>query len=604
MSDDDFDPDQYLNELASQRAGVPSKGVPPMLARPEETPSSAGLPDYAHDPVPPHRAPGARAAIGKVMAEPGFDAKTPDEQRSAIIDAVHSVTRSVGEGANAVVNGAASAIPFGRITGAALASAPVVGNGQGFRQNYDAIGNEQAQSAADHPFLDGLGKVGGGLATVAASGGLGAAGVAPALAPTVGQATLRAAAPVALNAAAGGAQAAAGAAAEGADSNEVFQRGLTGATAGAALGTAAPLVASGVGKLFQGAVNRSDERMLAQVGDGATKKMRDKLNEKADDLIDLIRSTPALKSTYKDPAAFTAAARQELSANGTTLDKIYNAADAGKPLDVSKAAAELQSLQQRFNGRLAGKEIAVALNPTIEKLVDRATTPGAPAVTSRELREEITRLQGVAFDRTASAQPTPAREAAAHAAGVLKDVLEKHVEENLPGQLSQVQKLNSDQTVLMRIKAAADYKANAAPNQNGTRLSKIVHGAVNVGAGAAGAGEIVHGLMTGEPGKVAAGVATAVAPKVIGAVGKAADEGLAAVGRSSGVKGAPISNLAQRLAATTNPAEAQTTLMDHVFGGSPAKPAAGPKKPRVFGLQGEPPGPAPRSFGLPDEAAP
>jgi hypothetical protein len=480
-----FDPDDFLASYDAQPA---KEGVPPMLARP----NAGNVPDYTHDPVPPHQANDARGAIAQAMAQPGFDAQPPEQQRSAIIDAIHSVTRKAADAGNAVVNGAASAIPFGRITGAALASAPAIGNGQGFRQNYDAIGNEQAASAAAHPFYDGLGKAAGGLATVAASGGLGAPAAAPALAPTVGQATARAIAPVAINAAAGGAQAAGTAVAEGADAGDVFERGLTGATAGAAVGTAAPLVIGGVGKLFQGAVNRSDERLLSQVGDGATKKMRDKLNEKADDLINLIRTTPALKASYKDPAAFTAAARQELSSNGTALDKIYNAADAGKPLDVSKAAAELQSLQQRFNGRLAGKEIAVALNPTIEKLVDRATTPGAAQVTSRELREEITRLQGVAFDRTASAQPTPARDAAAHAAGVLKDVLERHVEENLPGQLTQVQKLNSDQTVLMRIKAAADYKANAAPNQNGTRLSKVMHGAVNAGPPRPGRG-VAHG---------------------------------------------------------------------------------------------------------------
>jgi hypothetical protein len=33
------------------------------------------------------------------------------------------------------------------------------------------------------------------------------------------------------------------------------------------------------------------------------------------------------------------------------------------------------------------------------------------------------------------------------------------------------------------------------------------------------------------------------------------------------VKGAPITALAQRLTATTNPAEVNTTLMDHIFGG-------------------------------------
>lgn len=583
-----FDPDEFLAAYDAQPA---AEGVPPVLARP----NAGNVPNYTHDPVPPDSAQAVRAAISQAMAQPGFDAQHPDEQRNAIIEAVHSVTRKAADVGNAFVNGAASAVPFGRISGAALASAPVIGNGQSFRQNYDGLQAGDAQSRADHPLVSALGSAAGGLATIGASGGLSAPAAA---APVLGNVAARAAAPVAANTAIGGVQGAADAAAEGGDAREMFNRGLRGATAGAALSTAAPIVAKGVGDLFTGAATRSNARMLKEVGDGAPRVARFKVNEKGDELVDLIRRTPALEKTYKNPAQFAGAAEKQLSANGSRLDEIYGAADQGGKIDPAQAHAAILKLQQQIGGDLSKGEIADALEPTISKLDKRAQT--MRPIGSRELRAEVTRLQDIANKKGPGAEKTEVQTAAGMAANALKDVLEAHVEKNLPGQLEAVKSLNADQTLLSRIKGASSYKAMNRPNENTSRLAEIGKGIVSHGAHAAGVGGAVHGAMTGSAPEIAAGVATAVAPHVLPAVGRGLDEGLAKVARASGVTAEPVVGLARRLTATTNPAEAATAIADHIFGSSPAA-SAGPKKPYKFGLQDEA-APAPRTFGLPDEA--
>ncbi len=635
---DDFDPDAYLSELAVSRAkGIPAQpGTPPGIAAPDTTKNAAQLPDYAHDPVPPGKTADVRAAITQLTASPGFDNLPPDEQRKQIIDAVHGVTRQDDGPATpgflgTLVHSAGKAVPFGHQTGAALASMPVIGNGRTYRDNYDALERDTAAGVAAHPVAGVLGTTAGIGATIAASGGLGGGAAAPALAPTVGQATARAAAPLAVNTLAGGAQGAADAASEGRDASEVGSRALAGATSGAALSTLVPAASQAIGKIFSGAIKRSDERMLSDAGDVATKKMRDKINEKADETVALLLRKPDVRGALTTPAHLVAATEDHLTTNGVRLNKIYDAADKiHGTIDGGRLAAAVGDVQKRLGGRLATKEIAAALDPTISKLADES----GRGISGAEIREEISRLQGIAFDRSITAPPTSARAAAGLAAGKLKDLLEDHVQEasrtaraaaehaagpgtpglvptgaiGAPGarpgglspaqlhqiadelDMSTVRSLNSDQTVLMRLKKAAEYRANAAPNQQGTRLSKIAAGVVTHGSHAVGAGEIVHGLATGDMAGVAKGVATAVAPHVIPPAVRGIDEGISNVGRATAdvrAAHAPgVERLSQKLVGINNHGAATQALMEHVFGEGPKDPADAEPFPEFGGPAG------------------
>ncbi len=616
-----FNPDEYLSNLAIERAkGEPAAvGTPPGIAAPDPTKNAAQLPDYAHDPIPAGKTEDVRQAIQGVMASDGFHNQAPDAQRKAIIDAVHTVTRQQDETpsfARSLVNSAGAAVPFGHTTGAALASLPLVGNGRGFRDNYDALERDTAAGEAAHPVAGVLGRTAGMGLTTLASGGFGAPGAAGAAtaAPTVAQATTRAAAPLVTNTALGASQGAVEAASEGKDLGEVGDRALAGATGAAAFSTAVPAASKALGKMFAGAVKRSDERMLSDAGDVATKKMRDKINEKADETVALLLRKPDVRGVLQKPAHLVAATEDHLTTNGTRLNKIYDAADRiNGEVSADRLTSALVDAKRLVGKRLATKEVAAALQPTIAKLAGE----GDRAVSGAEIREEISRLQGIAFDRSITAPPTSARTAAGIAAGKLKDLLEDHVQAAsqtaraaaehaggpgtpgpvpagavgrpgggasslTPAQLHQiadeldigtVKALNSDQTVLMRLKKAAEYRANAAPNQKGTRLSKIAAGVVTHGAHAVGAGEIAHGLASGDVAGVAKGLATAVAPHVIPPVTRAVDEGLARVGRATagaGAKYAPgVERLSQRLANIDNHPAATQALMEHVFGGAP-----------------------------------
>ncbi len=616
-----FDPDAFLSKLAVERAsGTPAAvGTPPGIAAPDTSQNSAQLPNYAHDPVPPEKVPAVREAIARAIAANGFDALHPDAQRGAIIDAVHGVTRApeqAPEGPGfleSLVNSAGRAVPLGHQSGALMET---IAHGGNFTDNYNALEARTDAGEAAHPVAGIAGRTAGGLATMAATGGLG--GVA-AGAPAAAPALARAAAPLTANAVAGGVQGAADAASEGADAEETFQRGLAGATVGAGIATAIPAASKALGKLFAGALKRSDERILSDAGDVATKKMRDKINEKADDVIDLVRRTPGLRETLTTPSHFVAAAEEHLSANGTRLNKIYDAADKiNGMVDGARLASVVTEAQQRAQGRLATKEVAAALQPTVDKLAGES----GRGISGAEIREEISRLQGVAFDRSPGAAPTPTRAAAGLAAGKLKDLLEEHVHaasETVrsaaghaagttpglvptssalgpaggatgglsPAQLHQmadelnvatVKSLNSDQTVLMRLKKAAEYRASVAPNQQGTRLSKVAHAVVTHGAHVGGAGEIVHGLATGDTASVVKGVAIAAAPHVIPPMARAVDEGIASTARALNGTQPAATGLVQKLSATNDAGGKTAVLMDHIFGGrkDDTKPAAAP----------------------------
>lgn len=555
-----FDPDKFLADYDAQPA---AEGVPPMLARP----NAGNVPNYtadvppapAHDEVKPGQAGAVRTAIAAAMAKPGFAEMPPAAKQNAVIEAVHAVTRAAG-----------AAIPLGHVAGAALETMPVIGNGRPFADNLNALDQGAADSAAAHPVASMLGTTAGLGATVAASGGFLSPG---ATAPVAGPSLARLVAPVAENAAIGGTQGAAETAARGGDANDVLREAGNGALAGATVGAAIPAAGAAGGKALLGAVNRSDARMLSEVGDGAPKVTRFKLNEKGNDVVDLIRRTPALEKTWKNPAEFTSAAKTELGKNGRELDSIYEASDKGGKIDPGTAVAALTRVQQTIGKNLSGEEVASALQPTIDKL-DRRATKMQP-IGAAELRSEITRLQDIAFHKGPGAETTTVQNAAAASANALKDVLEKHVEANLPGQLDRVRALNSDQTVLARIKGAAEYKALNKPNDNTSRLTKAVHGAVNYGAGAIGAGTLAHGVMSGSPAEIAAGAVEAVAPHVIPPAVRGVDETLAKVGRSAGItRTESLAPLTQRLTMAKDPGQVKNELLAHVFGDKPASSGA------------------------------
>jgi len=582
-----FDPDAFIASYDAQPA---TAGVPPLLARP----NAGNVPDYtSHDDVAPGQAQAVRMAIGQLMVSPGFDSKPPAEQRELIIDAVHGITRQADPrpqpaGGRALPPDPQPAGPVNTL--GKLGPLPVASTARLI--DYEDP-TQVAARDANKAFLGAAGSmVGGGLAGTAAA-------AAPGVRALVNGAKLL---PRMAGGAIEGAASGVGAATGGKLAQGETPTGgelAAGAGAGAALGAAIPAAAAGVNGLLRGAMNASDESLLSKLGDGATKKMRDKINEKADETVNLIRSTPALKAAYKDPASFARATTAELGNNGKALDTIYDAADKGSPFDPAKALGQLQALQQQHNSRLAGKEIATELQPTIDKLMDRATTPGAPPISSRELREEISRLQDIAFDRSAAAKSSDAQKAAARAAGVLKDALEAHVDANLPGQGDAVRKLNADQTVLARLKKAAEYQALAVPHQEGTRLSKIGKGVATAVSHAGGGAAAVHGAMTGNTAEMAAGLAAAVAPAALGAGRRAATEAVAAAGRV-GVGASPeTTRLAQRLATVTDRGAAASAIADHVFGGGPPATAPETRVPKTFGLPDEPGEEKKQPFGLP-----
>jgi len=519
-----------------------------------------GLPDYANDPIPPApphdevkpgQAAQVRTAIADAMAKPGFAELPPAQKQNAIIEAVHAVTRAAG-----------AAVPLGHVVGAGLETLPVVGNGHTFHENLDALDQGAADARAAHPVASTIGTTLGLGATVAASGGFMAPG---STAPVAGPSLARLVAPVGENAAIGGVQNATETAARGGDAGDVLRAGGDGALAGAALGAAVPAAGALAGKTLVGAVNRSDNRMLKEVGDGAPKVQRFKLNERGDDVVDLIRRTPELEKTYKKPSEFAGAAVRLLGKNGGELDSIYEAADKGGKIGADQAVKAVQSVQANVGSTLAGEEVAAAMKPTLDKLQRRADK--MQPIGGSELRAEVTRLQNIANAKGPTAPPTEVQKAAGAAANALRDVLEKHVETNLPGQLQRVQQLNGDQTLLSRIKGAAEYKAMNRPNENTSRLAEIGKGVVTHGAHTAGLGEAVHGAMSGSVPEIAAGVATAVAPHVIPPVARAADEALAKMGRAAGQsRTAPVGGLIERISQAKNPGQVHSELMSHIFG--------------------------------------
>ncbi len=552
------------DDITAFMRGIPAaEGVPPMLARP----NAGNVPDYTseppppavHDEVQPHQAAAVRQEVKQVMDAPGFSALPPKAQQSAIIDAIHAVTRAAG-----------AAIPFGHVTGAALSTMPVIGNGRSFRDNLDGLDQDAAASAAAHPIASTIGTTLGLGATVAASGGLAAPGTTmPAASPSLA----RMVAPVAENAALAGGQNAVETAARGGDAGDVLREGANGAMAGAALGMGVPAAGAALDRTMVGAMNRSDARMAREIGDGAPAVIRRKINDRGDDVVDLVRRTPALEKAHGKPSEFAAAAGTELGKNGRELDSIYEAADKGGKIDPATAQKAVTAIQQHIGSSLAGEEVATALQPTIDKLARRADK--AQPIGSAELRAEVTRLQDIAFKKGPGADTTAVQDAAKAAAGALKDVLEQHVETNLPGQLGRVQQLNNDQTLLSRIKGAADFKAVNGPNENASRLSKIGHGVVNYGAAAAGAGTLAAGVMKGSTPEIVRGVAEAVAPHVIRAGAKAADEAIASAGRSLGLtRTEAVGPLTQRLVQAKNPGQLKNELMGHIFGDKPPEPGA------------------------------
>jgi len=595
-----FDPDAFLSKLAVERAkGQPAAvGVPPMLARPEATPNAAGLPDYAHDPVPPHQVDDVRAAIANTIGAEGFDNQHPDDQRKQIIDAVHGVTRKPPGFLESLVHSAGSAVPFGHTTGAALASMPVIGNGRTFRDNFDALEADTAAGEAAHPVAGVLGRTAGGLATVAASGGFGtgaAAGSAAPAVPTVARATV----PFAAKTVVGGAQGAAQAASEGADAEDIGKRAVAGATAGAGASTLGPLagwVSRSVSDLFKGAMARSDERILGYVSEGATKKMRDKIKDVADATVDAIRSSPRFAATYKTPADLHQALGEEISSLGNQTQHFYGEAERlGGKLDPQVVAKALTAAKGAMP--FDQQEIAGALDTHIGKFAERtprkltqeaqltaareSLKAGKPIPVIRselagnglsldEARREVTRLQAIAFDRSDASLTTPAREAAAKAAGILKDALERHVDQYVPGGAAAVRALNEKQTVLLRLEAAAAAKAKSAPTDGGTRLSRVMERGHGVTAKAFGAAKEAGALLS--EGVAKAGRA--------GAADTAATA--AALATSPATQG-----FTQKLAGITNKDAAVSALAHHVFGDAPSSPEDNEPFPE-FGPPGEP----------------
>lgn len=558
------------DDITAFLAGVPAaEGVPPLLARP----NAGNVPDYTADPpvpdeVKPHQAQAVRAEIQKVMDSPGFHELPPDQQRSSIIDAVHAVTRAAG-----------AAVPLGHVTGAALESAPFIGNGRSFRENLDALDQGAADARAAHPVASFLGTTAGLGATVAASGGFGSLGLAPgATAPAASPALARLVGRgAAEGAAVGGVQGGAETAARGGDVSDVLREAGNGAAMGGVAGAAIPLAGAAIAKGMTGAINRSDARLLKEIGDGAPKVKRFKLNDRGDDVVDLVRRTPALEKAHGKPSEFAAAAGTELGKNGRELDSIYEAADKGGKIDPATAQKAVAAIQQHIGSSLAGEEVATALQPTIDKLARRADK--AQPIGSRELRAEVTRLQDIAFKKGPGADTTAVQDAAKAAAGALKDVLEQHVETNLPGQVDRVRQLNNDQTLLSRIKGAADYKATNLPNENTSRLAKIGHKLADSGALAAGAGTaaLLNGGVAHIPtaSTVATGLAVAAAPKVLTAGVRAANEAIASAGRTLGLQRTErVGPLAQRLMQAKSPSHVNTELIAHIFGDKPADQGA------------------------------
>lgn len=520
----------------------------------------------------------------------------------------------------AAIRTAGAAIPGGDIAGAATET--LLGNHQPFRQNYDALQAQTAKAQTDQPVASVLGATGGGLATMAASGGLSGpmAGATRPGADALAKA-------LAKNSGFGAIQGASTAAAEGKDAGEVASRALSGATVGAAVSTAVPLVSQALGSVLSKAMAKSDDKILATVGDGATKKIRDKINERADSVADMIRDTPSLAATFKTPKQFSEALQSEISTTGDKLDAIMSTAEQiGGKVHPQSAVSALKASQGQLNSQLPTQEIGSAMEPHVQKIATRAATMDeltpankryltnalaalqagktmlppeeADAAISRiqatlsgnglslkELRGEVTRLQGIAYDRSITAPPTPVRDAAGRAAGVLKDVLERHIDATLPGEADAVRKLNADQTVLLRLKAASDYRLSAQPNQQGTRLARIGSGVADAASTAAGAGTAAllgMGSHASTPSALLAGGAVAAAPRALRAVGSGLTEATAAAGRAT-----PNidSALAQAGRATNNLTRIANT------GKPSAVPTAGeapPPEPEGFGSKSKP----------------
>ncbi len=95
-----------------------------------------------------------------------------------------------------------------------------------------------------------------------------------------------------------------------------------------------------------------------------------------------------------------------------------------------------------------------------------------------DLRAEKSRLQNIAYNRGPNAKPTETQEAAAIAANVIKDTLEKHIDAALPGEGKAFAQRATDESVLLRMKAIADKnvaKPRAATYPWSTAMSVARH---------------------------------------------------------------------------------------------------------------------------------
>lgn len=263
-----------------------------------------------------------------------------------------------------------------------------------YQQERDAVRAKDAEARETNPAAFGLGQILGSGATALVPGA-GLAKLGTGLAATVARGA--------------GAGIVAGAGASEADSVEgVVQDAATGGLVGGAGGLAfggLSRILGGKGGLVAGAPERADRQLLTDVGDRATKRVRDKIAERGEETVAQLKEH-GLDALARKPEELAPASKATLDKIGKHIGDVYKNVDEAQAELLSKGKYHLQAAKGE------GKAASEAVGGYFQK-VDEATNGLPLSKLSREVKR-------AAADRAAAGDKAGADELLAGLAKVEK----------------------------------------------------------------------------------------------------------------------------------------------------------------------------------------
>ena len=245
---------------------------------------------------------------------------------------------------------------------------------------------------------------------------------------------------------------------EGKDVAEIARdAGVSGLVGGAVGGT----LGYGAGRLLKGAQERIDKRTLTDLGQRATKTMRDRMADNAPATRRVAEKYGLVDDVARDPKKLEAAVRGPRSKAGAVIARAYEAADTVIPdgIDVQNVTTAMHGVADRLMKNAATRADARA----VFKIADDVIETYGDRVSAKDLHSFVSKMGNAAFEGVPDANRKALEKDVTRA---VRGVLVGHVKEaakTAPGELKKALRglgaANKEYGPLKDISKAAKYRA-------------------------------------------------------------------------------------------------------------------------------------------------